>query len=57
MINVDAALRTLIHERKSEDEMLEYVRRSSPSLLGNGILRVLDGTTSLDEVIRVTRVQ
>ncbi len=50
-------LRSLVHERKSEDKMLKYVRESTQSLMDSGIARVIDGTTSLDEVIRVTRVQ
>ena len=57
LIPIDPTLRTLIHERKSEDQMLEYVRRETPSLLENGVMQVVNGVTSLDEVIRVTRVQ
>ena len=57
LIPIDPTLRTLIHERKSEDQMLEYVRRATPSLLENGVMQVVNGVTSLDEVIRVTRVQ
>lgn len=57
LIKVDETLRTLIHDRNSEEVMLVHVRKTSPSLLENGILRVIDGTTSLDEVVRVTQVQ
>ena len=57
LIIVDDNLRTLIHDRSSEEQMLEHVRKTTPSLNANGIMRVLDGTTSLDEVIRVTQVQ
>ncbi|MEM7195366.1 MAG: type II secretion system ATPase GspE [Pseudomonadota bacterium] len=57
LIDVDAELRTMIHERKSEDEMLEYIRQSTPSLQANGVRQVCQGVTTLDEVLRVTRVQ
>jgi general secretion pathway protein E len=57
LIMVDDPLRTLIHERASEEQMLEQARPASPSLMANGVIRVLAGTTSLDEVARVTQVQ
>jgi general secretion pathway protein E len=57
LIPMDAQLRFMIHDRKSEDEMLGYIRKSSSSLFDNGLQRVYDGTTSLDEVVRVTRVE
>jgi type II secretory ATPase GspE/PulE/Tfp pilus assembly ATPase PilB-like protein len=37
--------------------MLEHVRSYAPSLMDNGLTRVLNGATSLDEVVRVTRVE
>lgn len=57
LIVVDDELRTLIHDRSSEEQMLVHVRKTTPSLMTNGIERVLDGSTSLDEVVRVTQVQ
>ncbi len=57
LIPMDAQLRFMIHERQSEDQMLRYIRESSMSLFDNGLQRVYDGTTSLDEVVRVTRVE
>ncbi len=57
LINVDETLRSLIHDRSNEDRMLAHVRKSSASLIENGLRRVLDGSTSLDEVLRVTQVQ
>ena len=57
MITIDDKLRTMIHERKSEDQMLKYLRPFTKSLLNNGLEKVALGITSLDEVIRVTRIQ
>lgn len=57
LIQVDSKLRAMIHERSSEDQMLEHVRSYAPSLMDNGLTRVLNGATSLDEVVRVTRVE
>ena len=55
LINVDNQLRSMIHDHRSENEMLEYVRQGSQSLMDNGLSQVVAGATSLDEVIRVTR--
>ncbi len=55
LIAMDSELRYLIHERRSEDEIIAHARKFSPGLLQNGLQRVYDGTTSLDEVIRVTK--
>lgn len=55
-IPVDAALRQMIHEGVGEQEMLNYIRETSPSLLDNGRLRILAGETSVEEVLRVTTV-
>lgn len=57
LITVDETLRTLIHERASEEQMLAHVRKTTPSLMDNGISKVIDGTTSLDEVVRVTQAR
>ena len=55
LIQVDSKLRSMIHERCSEDEMLKHVRVFSPSLMDNGLSKVLAGETSLDEVVRVNQ--
>jgi general secretion pathway protein E len=57
LISVDNTLRTMIHDHRSEYEMLDYVRKQTPSLMDSGLGRVMDGTTSLDEVVRVTRTE
>jgi len=57
LITLDDTLRTMIHDRASDEQMNAHVRLSTPSLMSDGITRVLAGTTSLDEVVRVTQVQ
>jgi general secretion pathway protein E len=55
LIVIDEPLRNMIHSGSSEQEMLQHIRGSSPSIRHNGLRRVLAGDTSLDEVIRVTQ--
>ena len=55
LVVIDETLRNLIHEGAGEQEMLEHIRQSQPSIRDDGIRRVLAGDTSLDEVIRVTQ--
>ncbi|MBX2869247.1 MAG: type II secretion system ATPase GspE [Acidiferrobacterales bacterium] len=57
LIVLDDELRTLIHNRASEEQMIKHVRKHAPSLLSNGVSRVTHGITSLEEVVRVTQVQ
>ncbi|MDH3280425.1 MAG: type II secretion system ATPase GspE [Gammaproteobacteria bacterium] len=54
LIPVDDVLRTMIHDRKSEDEMLRYVRKTRKGIARSGYERVLRGETSIDDVLRVT---
>jgi general secretion pathway protein E len=54
-IEMDDHLRQMIHDCASEIQMGEYVHRTAPTLRDDGIRMVLEGTTSLDEVLRVTR--
>jgi general secretion pathway protein E len=54
LIIVDNELKTMIHEGQDEQSLVKHIRRKSPSILSNGLSRVRDGITSLDEVLRVT---
>jgi len=54
LIAVDENLRTMIHDRKPEQDMRRYARQSFLSLRQDGYRRVLMGATSLEEVVRVT---
>jgi len=54
LIEVDDALRLMIHQGASEQEMLEVARRAYPSIQEDGRRRILSGETSMAEVLRVT---
>jgi general secretion pathway protein E len=55
LIVIDDQLRDMIHNAESEMNMENYVRQKSLSLRQDGIRLVLEGTTSLEEVLRVSR--
>lgn len=54
LIAIDDTLRTMIHDRASEQQMRKHARQLFPSLRQDGYRRVLMGDTSLEEVLRVT---
>ncbi|MFT7222987.1 MAG: general secretion pathway protein E [Cellvibrionaceae bacterium] len=54
LIVVDDGLRQLIHEKVGEQALLKYARQSSASLMSDGHQRMLQGDTSLEEILRVT---
>lgn len=54
LIEIDDALRQLIHESAGEQVMLNHARKSSTSIDQDGRERVLAGQTSIEEVLRVT---
>ena len=54
LITLDDELRKMIHDDKAEHEMLSYARQTVPSMRDYGFRRVLDGETTIEEVIRVT---
>lgn len=55
VVAIDEPLRRLIHERASEQALELSARESGPGIRQDGMLKVLAGVTSLDEVLRVTR--
>ena len=55
LIAVDDELRTMIHDGASEQNLEKYARTMTPSIRADGRRRVLEGTTTLEEVLRVTR--
>jgi len=55
VIEIDEALRNLIHDGASEQELEHVAREHSPSIYQDGIRHVLAGETSLEEVLRVTQ--
>ncbi|MEN8213288.1 MAG: type II secretion system ATPase GspE [Pseudomonadota bacterium] len=56
-IHIDRKLQRLIHSQASEQEMLEHSRTKSDTLQQMGLQLVLDGRTSLDEVVRVAGLE
>jgi general secretion pathway protein E len=55
LIMVDDAMRTMIHDGVSEQEIERHARLSTPSIRDDGRARVLRGETTLEEILRVTR--
>ncbi|WP_137885416.1 type II secretion system ATPase GspE [Pseudomonas sp. 2FE] len=55
LVVFDDHLRTLVHNAASEQEMIQHARRFGPSIREDGRRKVLEGTTTLEEVLRVTR--
>jgi general secretion pathway protein E len=55
LISVDDTMRTMVHDGASEQQLEKYARTMSPSIREDGERRVLEGSTTLDEVLRVTR--
>ena len=56
LVVADDALRHRIHDNAAESELREYaVRSGMKRLRDDGLRWVLEGATSLDEVLRVTR--
>ncbi|SDK14794.1 type II secretion system protein E (GspE) [Ferrimonas sediminum] len=55
LLVVDDAIRELIHGGRGELAIEKYVRQSVPSIRADGCFKVLEGQTTLEEVLRVTR--
>ena len=55
LIEVDDEMRSMIHDGRSEQDLERHARLTSNSIRADGRRKVLDGTTTLEEVLRVTR--
>lgn len=55
IIAIDETLKSLIHERAGEQELTAYARKLGPSIQQDGIRKVLDGDTSVEELLRVVK--
>jgi len=55
LLFVDDKVRELIHNGKGEQAIEKYIRKSTPSIRRDGFDKVLEGVTTLEEVLRVTR--
>jgi general secretion pathway protein E len=55
LIVVDDAMRTMIHDGASEQELERRARLNTPSIRDDGLAKVVRGVTTIEEVLRVTR--
>ncbi len=55
LVTLDNEMRTMIHDGAGEHELEDHARQQGPSIKDDGINKVMSGTTSLEEVLRVTR--
>ncbi len=55
LVLVDDAMRTMIHDGASEQELERQARLVTPSIRDDGRSKVLSGITTIEEVLRVTR--
>jgi general secretion pathway protein E len=55
VVSIDDEMRTMIHDGASELQLESYARTRSPSIREDGMRRVLEGDTTLEEVLRVAR--
>lgn len=55
VVAVDEAFQAMIHDGASEAAIEAHARRSSPSLLDDGVAKAKTGVTTVEEVARVVR--
>ena len=55
VVSVDDKMRTMIHDGGSEHDLEMHARSNSPGIFDDGMRLVLEGKTSLEEVLRVVR--
>jgi len=55
LVEVGEAMRTMIHDGNGEVDLERLARQRSPSIRQDGWQKVLDGITSVEEVLRVTQ--
>ncbi|MBL1294461.1 MAG: type II secretion system ATPase GspE [Thiotrichales bacterium] len=55
LVEVNAEISRLIHDGASEQIIEKKARESTPSMMEDGIQRALNGETTLEELLRVTR--
>ncbi|NVK22853.1 MAG: type II secretion system ATPase GspE [Kangiellaceae bacterium] len=55
LVIVDDEMRTMIHNGVSEQEMERHARKTTQSIRADGRARILEGITTVEEVLRVTR--
>jgi len=56
LVRIDDDMRAMVHDGAGEHELEQYARSRSPGIREDGLRNVLEGHTTLEEVLRVTRV-
>ncbi len=54
VIGIDEGMRSLIHRQAGEMELERAARELGPSIHDDGVKKILNGTTTVEEVLRVT---
>lgn len=57
LVVIDELIRELIHDRAPEAQLTQAARKSTPAIFESGRDLVLQGITSLEEILRVTQEQ
>lgn len=55
IIELDESIKTLIHDRAGEQELEAHARTMGPSIRQDGIRKVLAGSTTIEELLRVAK--
>ena len=55
LVAIDDEIRRMIHDGAGEHELEAHARTRSPGIRHEGMTKVLEGVTTLEEVLRVTR--
>ena len=55
IVEIDDHLSSMIHDQKSQQEIEAYCRTQSTGIVQDGLKKVKEGVTSLDEVFRITK--
>jgi general secretion pathway protein E len=54
VVEIEAKLRALIHDRAGEQQLEQLAREQSPGIFDDGVRKVLSGITTVNELLRVT---
>ncbi|WP_221798984.1 type II secretion system ATPase GspE [Oceanobacter mangrovi] len=55
IVEVDEGMKTLIHDRAGEQELERHARALGPSIHQDGVRKVLAGSTTIEELLRVAK--
>jgi len=54
VVEINEEISSLIHKRAGELELEKEARKGGPSIHADGVQKILDGVTTVEEVLRVT---